>query len=310
MIVGKIKEIWRYPVKTMMGEKLDSCSVQSNGLRGDRLWALRDEVAGEIINGKRWPLLMQCAARFRHSPEAGGIPHVEIVFPDGERIASDDNQIDARISRLLERAVTLWPLQPATNRAHYKRNQPGSFIMSRISANRLLRPYVNRIIELTRLDDKVREMFSREQDEPIPDFANIPAELFEYASPPGSYFDAFPIHLLTTASLATMSRHNPSSAWDARRFRPNFLIETAPNIGGLVEASWPGQLLRIGPLKLKIEMPTVRCGMTTYAQLDLPKDPAVLRTIVKCAHQNLGAYASVCQGGVVKTGDSVELILA
>jgi hypothetical protein len=48
--------------------------------------------------------------------------------------------------------------------------------------------------------------------------------------------------------------------------------------------------------------------MTTHAQADLPKDPSVLRTIVKDADQNLGVYASAIISGQVSEGDRVELI--
>ena len=66
----------------------------------------------------------------------------------------------------------------------------------------------------------MREAFGRTLDEPLPDLSMVPAELFEFTSPPGTYFDAFPLHLLTTTSLITMARLNPAAAWDVRRFRP------------------------------------------------------------------------------------------
>ena len=76
----------------------------------------------------------------------------------------------------------------------------------------------------------------------------------------------------------------------------------------MVEAGWGGRHLRIGELELKCEIPTVRCGMTTHQQDGLPKDPSVLRSIVKDADQNLGVYASVFKPGKVSVGDVVELI--
>jgi hypothetical protein len=47
--------------------------------------------------------------------------------------------------------------------------------------------------------------------------------------------------------------------------------------------------------------------MTVQAQADLPKDPTVLRTIVREAGQHLGIYASVIHPGRVAAGDMVEL---
>jgi uncharacterized protein YcbX len=129
----------------------------------------------------------------------------------------------------------------------------------------------------------------------------------EFTSPLGTYFDAFPIHIVTTSSLAAMQRKNPQANWDVRRFRPNFLIET-PHAVGLVESEWSGRTLRVGAVELHCEMPAVRCGMTTHSQKDLPKDSSILRSIVKDADQNFGIYASVKMPGSVSVGDAVELV--
>lgn len=180
--------------------------------------------------------------------------------------------------------------------------------MSRMSRVRAIRPHLQSFIRLAGLHAQTREMFSREKGEPLPDLANIPSELFEFTSPPGTYFDAFPIHLLTTASLKAMKQFNTTAIWDARRFRPNFLIETEENIEGLIEAEWSGRELRVGEQLLKCEIPTVRCGMTTHAQKELPKDPTVLRSIVRDAGQNLGIYASAINSECVRAGDPVELL--
>jgi len=131
--------------------------------------------------------------------------------------------------------------------------------------------------------------------------------VIEFTSPPGTYFDAFPIHVLTTASLDMMARLNPTAKWEMRRFRPNFLIETRADIKGLVEAEWGGRKLHVGGVELRCEIPTVRCGMTIQAQAGLEKDPSILRTIVRDADQNLGVYASVVGAGEVRAGDLVEL---
>jgi uncharacterized protein YcbX len=308
MFIGTIQEVWRYPVKSMAGERLGECAVESLGIPGDRGWALRDETSREITNGKRIPLLMQCAARYRDELKLGTIPHVEITLPDGMRITNDDPAVNARLSGVLGKNVTLWPLQPASNKAHYRRAKFGSRLAGRLSQFSAFRSALPKLTSFGSMNAQLREMFSREADEPIPDISVLPPEVLEFTSPPGTYFDAFPIHVLTTASLATMSQHNPAAVWDVRRFRPNFLIKTEPGIEGLLESNWGGRTLRLGSVELKCEIPTVRCGMTTHAQSDLPKDPSVLRTIVKDADQNLGVYASVVTTGQVCEGDRVELI--
>ena len=101
MRIGTVKQIWRYPVKSMAGEQLETCTVGLNGVLGDRGWAVRDETAGEITNGKRFPLLMRCSARYHEAPANGAIPHVDMLFPDGLVLSSDVSDINARLTELL-----------------------------------------------------------------------------------------------------------------------------------------------------------------------------------------------------------------
>lgn len=113
MRIGTVKQIWRYAVKSMAGEQLESCTIGKLGIPADRGWALRDETAGRLATGSRLPLLMQCEARFREQPGNGSIPHVVMRFPNGVELASDADDVNARLSELLDRSVSLWPLQPA-----------------------------------------------------------------------------------------------------------------------------------------------------------------------------------------------------
>jgi hypothetical protein len=293
----------------MAGERLDVCGVGAAGLYGDRGWALRDEEAGEIRGAKISPRLMLCEARYREEPSADSPPpHVDIKLPDGSHTASDAPDVNERLTELLGRRVTLWPLRPAEDRAHYRRGMPAARLVGLLSRSRTFRRLAIGTMRLAGLDAELRRDFGREPGEPLPDLAALPPEIFEFTSPPGTYFDAFPIHLVTTSTLGALSRLNPDSDWDPRRFRPNLLVETAEGVEGLVEAGWGGRGLRVGGLGLKCEMPTPRCSLTIQAQRGLPKDPLVLRTIVKKAGQNLGLYASVETYGRVGVGDEVELL--
>lgn len=286
MLIGTVRELWRYPVKSMVGERLARTSLGPLGVPGDRGWALRDDEAGEIRGGKKLPVLMRCRARYRSEPTGETVPHADIELPDGARTATDDPEVSARLSALVGRRVTLWPRRPADDRDHYRRVLP----------------------EPADLERDLREVFGRLPDEPLPDLMIFPSEILEFTSPLGTYFDAFPVHVLTTASLATLGRGAPPERFDRRRFRPNVLVESAPGTTGLPEAEWTGRGLRVGRALLRAEMPAVRCSMTTRAQPDLPADTQVLRTIVREGGQNLGAYASVAQAGDVAVGDPVEIV--
>lgn len=278
--IGVVREIWRHPVKSMGGESLARCTIGGLGIPGDRGWAVRDEDAGEIRGAKKLPALMQCTARYRADPGDGDVTHADIVLPDGTRSATDDPAVHARLSALLGRRVTLWPRRPPEDRDHYRRGLPDEPDMER----------------------ELRAIFARTDDEPLPDLSTLPPELFEYTSPLGTYFDVAPIHLLTTASLGALGTP------DRRRFRANVVVETDDGIAGLVEAAWVGRTIRIGGASVRGELRTMRCGMVSLAQPDLPKDPSVLRAVVRDADQCLGLYASVETPGTVGVGDPVTVL--
>src|SRR4030095_4527045 len=121
MRIGTVKQIWRYPVKSMAGEQLDAAQIGNLGVIGDRGWAVRDERKGEITNGKESPGLMQCVATYLESPTFESIPDVTIRLPDQTVLRSDQNDINQRLSEFLGKPVSLWPLQPANNLDHYRR---------------------------------------------------------------------------------------------------------------------------------------------------------------------------------------------
>ena len=287
--VGKVAEIWRYPFKSMGGQKIDRVAIGPNGLVGDRGWALRDEAAGEIRGAKKLPSLMQCQARYLHEPGEGVIPHVEITLPSGERVKTSDDDIAAKLSSFLGRAVTPKPLQPPSALDFYRRGKPDN---------------PNSIVEL-------REIFGRIADEPLPNLEPfVKIGLIEFTSPPGTYFDAFPLHLVTTASLKHLGGFNSNARFDVRRFRPNILIELDGAPDEFVEAQWSGKHLQIGDAMIDVVGPCPRCVMTTLPQDGLAKDPTVLRTIVKDAAQNVGIYASPASNishATIAVDDRVEL---
>jgi uncharacterized protein YcbX len=133
----------------------------------------------------------------------------------------------------------------------------------------------------------------------------FPPDLFAYESPPGTYFDAFPLLLLTSASLRRLQEAAPASRVDIRRFRPNFLIETPEE--GFVELAWAGKRLRLGGALVEARIACPRCVMITHGFADLPRDPGLMRSVVRHAGGSLGVYASVVEPGPVRVGDAVAL---
>jgi uncharacterized protein YcbX len=284
-VIGRVRELWRYPVKSMGGERLQAAMLTARGIPGDRGWALRDEKSGEVRGAKKLPALMCCAAGYVEEPSGSAIPPARMMLPDSASVLTTDPAANDLLSKLLGRTVTIWPQQPAERRDFYRRFPDN--------------PDFN--VEL-------REIMGRLPDEPLPDFSGVPPEIFEFTSPLGTFFDAFPLHLLTTASLREIAAHNPGADFDVRRFRPNILIESEDSVSGFVEADWRGREIAIGDSRIALTIPTMRCVMTTLEQQGLRKDSTVLRTIVRDAAQNLGIYANVAQSGKIVLDDPVTLL--
>ncbi|MBI5089634.1 MAG: MOSC domain-containing protein [Actinobacteria bacterium] len=273
-----VSQIWQYPVKSMIGSTVAQASLGDTGVVGDRTWAVRDEVRGGIRGAKKIGALMQLAARY---DDAGG---VVITLPDGTEVSSADADAAARVSAAVDHPVTLAPLAPAGDLDHYRRGAADS----------------DDIIE------ELRSIFGREGDEPLPDLSIFPPEIVEFESPPGTYVDAFPLMIMTTSALRSLSQALPDSAIDVRRFRPSFVIDTGDEPGH-PELGWAGRTLRIGSTAVHIGAPCPRCVMVTREVTpQLPTDRAILRHIVRDLDQNVGAYATVVEPGSIAVGDGVR----
>jgi hypothetical protein len=73
-VIGTVKEIWRYPVKSMRGERLDQCMISGKGLTGDRGWTVRDDTVKEIRSGRTMPGLLDCTAEYLTEPRGEPYP--------------------------------------------------------------------------------------------------------------------------------------------------------------------------------------------------------------------------------------------
>jgi len=133
--------------------------------------------------------------------------------------------------------------------------------------------------------------------------------LMECTCPPGTYYDVFPLHLLTTATLQHMTE-TTGELFDHRRFRPNLLVETENDIDGLTEFDWVGKSLRAGEVLLKVESRTIRCSMPTLEQAHygLSQNQKIGRSLHRITNRFLGVNISIERGGSIHTGDEIELL--
>ncbi|MCP3992578.1 MAG: MOSC domain-containing protein [Actinomycetia bacterium] len=284
----EITQLWRYPVKSMIGELVEGVDLDELGVIGDRTWAARDLERGGIRGAKKIATLMQLAARDI------GDGQVEISLPDGSTVLTTDPDVDERVSAGLDHSVRLERLRPAEDVDHYRRGAPDS-------------------------DDVITELrgvFGRVEGEPLPDFSIFPAEmndlLREFESPPGTYYDAFPLMVITEQALAALQAALPDSIIDGRRFRPSIVIDAdqAPaSTPGHPEFDWAGRRAQIGSAVIEFAMPCPRCIMVTrQVNESIPRDLAVLRHVVRDLDQNVGIYATITKPGTVNSGDQVTLL--
>jgi hypothetical protein len=108
--VGTVSELWRYPVQSLRGESLTSLDFTDRGALGDRGYCVAEAETGAAGTAARppWKLLVTWSARYVAEPKAGAdLPPVEVSFPDGVRIMSDDAGIHAAMSERIGRPVRL-----------------------------------------------------------------------------------------------------------------------------------------------------------------------------------------------------------
>jgi len=309
--IGSVRAIARHPVKSMGGESIGETEILRRfGVAGDRAWAIRDVAAGEIRGAKKIPELLQLSARSVEAPHGERSQTVEIDLGNGQRVRSDEPDASKRLSERIGRALELCPRLPADAKAHYRRARP-----------------------ITDPEREIREASLLLPEEAIPSGAAPPVDLSicaEYVSPPGTYFDFFDLHLMSTRSLASFAACVPDSLVDARRFRPNLVVElepprsgeasrraappaanvddaSAPDLERWPELGWVGTVLAVGDARLEITMPMMRCGMTTQAQPQIPKDPRIMRALVRDCGMDLGVGVTVVRAGKVRVGDAIRI---
>jgi uncharacterized protein YcbX len=265
--VGSVGTLYRYPVKSMMGEELNAVMVGGKGIVGDRLFALSDPATGKIASAKnpsKWPNLFSFHAAYTAPLDSVQRPSVRITLPNGDTVLSDAADLESVLSGTL--------------------GKPVRFLSGAPSSGTL--------------------------EEYWPDIEGLPKrdEVTEEAMPAETFFDLAMVHLLTTATLNELRRLYPEGRVEARRFRPNIVITTPPEVTGFAEKDWIGKVVAIGAqVKFKITGPCPRCVMTTLPQADLPKDNGILRTAVQHNNAHVGIYANVLQGGKIRRGDEVRI---
>ena len=109
----RVAQLWRYPVKSMQGESLDSIELDGERVPGDREWGVRDRVTGTVLTGRTAGALLHASARTEGDA-------VCIELPDGRQVRDTDEQADLILSSYVGQPVHL---------AHAKADEQAAFAM-------------------------------------------------------------------------------------------------------------------------------------------------------------------------------------
>ncbi len=275
----KVAQLWTYPVKSMVGSTVARIDLSSLGIVGDRHWAIRDLDNGGIRGAKKIGELMQFTAS-----QQGG--HVTITCPNGDITSSSHSDVNEKLSHALGRNVALESLPADNNLDHFRRG-PGT------SSDPMT---------------ELRNIFGREEHEPLPNFAAFPPEVAEFESPPGTHHDCWPLMVMTTSAMSAMQQALPDSNIDIKRFRPSIVIDSTEP--GHPEFTWTGKTAQIGTATVEFLDPCPRCIMITRRiNDDIPEDRAILRHVVRDLDQNVGVYARVITPGTISLNDTLSFII-
>jgi uncharacterized protein YcbX len=274
---SSVAALYRYPVKSMLGEAVESVAVSPAGLSGDRAYAVLDGTGavGSVKHPRKWGGLLACRSRW------GRDGRVEVELPGGATHPAGAPDLDAGLSALLGRRVRVSAEPPEEGRLE-----------------RAVPAFEGGLPEVARASASV-------------DGTGEAITVGSVAS--GTFFDFGRVHAVTTSSLAALRAAHPAGDADPRRFRPNLVLDTG-DTPGFPEDAWHGRRLRVGGALLRVVAPTPRCVVPALRHGGLPADPGVTRAVAR-EHRIpafdvgrpacLGVYLDVLEPGTVRLGDPV-----
>jgi uncharacterized protein len=275
-LIGKVIGLARYPVKSMLGEKLDEVFVTERGVLGDRAYALREVATRQIASAKKFAKLLEFRSSYDSPPAPGRVAPITIELPDGRKIHAEDPDAAEVISAALGRKMII-------ERSSTARGERAGIDPETIFADVPIEKVIPGLTVAT-----------------MPDHFGLERE---------SFFDSAVMHVIASGTLRHMAKlAPPGSDFDPRRFRPTILVDSGERDDGFIEDDWIGGTLAVGDgLKIVDLKPALRCVMTTHPQEDLGRDYTILRTAAYHHRANVGVFASIGAAGQVKIGDPVYL---
>jgi uncharacterized protein YcbX len=242
--IGRVAELWRYPVKSMRGGTVAELMVTERGGLGDRAWALRDPTSGRIASAKRFPRLLEFRAVYEVEPTFTTRGRVRIEAPGGQTVYADDPEASELISGTLGRRLRL--------ESHAGMDEKTGIDRSTVFG-----------------DVSVAQMKPDWTPATMPDYFQLKS---------GTFFEIGAVYLLASGSVDRLRRLQGGTARiDRRRFRPNLYIDTGD--GGaegdrFVEDEWLGGTMAAGEtLVLDDFQPTLWCVTSTLCTGGVTRRP-------------------------------------
>jgi uncharacterized protein YcbX len=280
MAAGVVSALWRYPVKSVLGEAMQSASLTPAGLHKDRAYAIVDVESGKVASAKRpqlWRKMLELSAV--SEPDDS----FSIRFPDGEVVGVADAAIDGKLSAFLGRAVRMSAQAAATD-----------------SLDRAVPEEVLALGEGAQVD-------------------SIHLVLAQ-GSPEGGFFDYAPYHVMTRASLDFVRDALGDDSILVERYRANIVIDCPGVAPFAENGWTGAELRIGPDAVLTITGATPRCAVPMLSHGDLPKAPGALTKLVELnrialaefgpgLYPCLGAFATLKRPGVVSVDEKVELVL-
>jgi uncharacterized protein len=266
-LVGSVATLWRYPVKSMLGEELEASEVTERGLLGDRAYALLDVQSGRVAsakNPKKWAKLLSFQAAFTESPVREAMPPVNVSLPDGGSITSEAIDTSSILSGLLGREVQLLSSAPQT--ASLDQYWPS--------------------VEGTAHQEAMTELV-------------LPSGTFFDSCSLHALTTATlaKLQALYPEGQFDLRRFRPNL----------LIKPMTDEVAFVEDAWVGSVLAIGDDVRLSIDTACPRCVVTTLAQAGLPNDLGILRTTAQHNNVIAGIRASVLQGGTVHRNDAIWL---
>ncbi|GLK75047.1 molybdenum cofactor biosynthesis protein [Methylopila jiangsuensis] len=278
MTVGSVSALWRYPVKSVLGEPLLEAPLTAAGVDGDRAFAIVDVESGKVASAKRpqlWRRMLELAVE---SAEDGALA---IRFPDGAAVRLDDGALDGRLSAFLGRPV-------------------------RLSAQAADDDALDRAIP--------DEVLALGED----GAAGSTHLTLAQGSPEGGFFDFAPYHVVLRASLDAVRDALGDDSVLVERYRANMVVDLPGLPPFAENGWAGAELRIGPDATLSIIGATPRCAVPMLAHGALPPAPGALTWLVKAnrielpefgpgTYPCLGAFAVLKTPGVAAVGARAEL---